>query len=201
MRRIETLASLVDKDYSVLDIGTDHAYLPIYLVKNNITTKIVASDISPNALEGAKKNLIKHGLEDKIELIVSDGFKSINKDFDIAVISGMGTENIKKILDTKKLPKTLIISTHKDHYDLRVFMNNLGYKIDKEIIIKEGKIYYDIIKYKSGVEVLSEFELLVGKIDNLEYIKYLKEKYNKLYKLSNNKKHLEYVRIIEKKLD
>ena len=70
MKRIETLASLVDKDAYVLDIGTDHAYLPIYLYKNNITKSIVGSDISKNALEYAKTNLVKYGLENKIKLII-----------------------------------------------------------------------------------------------------------------------------------
>ena len=104
MKRIETLASLVDKDAYVLDIGTDHAYLPIYLYKNNITKSIVGSDISKNALEYAKTNLVKYGLENKIKLIVSDGFKNINETFDIAIISGVGTGTIKKILDYNNLP-------------------------------------------------------------------------------------------------
>lgn len=201
MKRIKALASLVDKGAFVLDIGTDHAYLPIYLVKNRITSKVVGSDISSKALKGAYKNLKRYGLEEKIELVVSDGFKNIRSNFDVAVISGMGTENIKKILDTNNLPNTLIISTHKDHYNLRVFMNNIGYKIDKEIIVKENGIYYDIIKYKVGFEVLDKYELLVGRVSDIEYINYLKEKYSKLYKLSNDKKYLEYVSIIEKKLD
>ena len=63
MKRIETLASLVDKDAYVLDIGTDHAYLPIYLNKNDITKSLVGSDISKNALEYANTNLVKYGLE------------------------------------------------------------------------------------------------------------------------------------------
>lgn len=201
MKRIKALASLVDKGAFVLDIGTDHAYLPIYLVKNKITSKVVGSDISSKALEGAYKNLKRYGLEEKIELVVSDGFKNISKNFDVAIISGMGTENIKKILDTNNLPSTLIISTHKDHYSLRVFMNSIGYRIDKEVIVKENGIYYDIIKYKVGFEVLGKYELLVGRVSDIEYINYLKEKYSKLYKLSNDKKYLEYVSIIEKKLD
>ena len=72
MKRIEPLASLVDKDAYVLDIGTDHAYLPIYLYKNNITKSIVGSDISKNALEYAKTNLVKYGLENKIKLFKND---------------------------------------------------------------------------------------------------------------------------------
>ena len=125
MKRIETLASLVDKDAYVLDIGTDHAYLPIYLYKNNITKSIVGSDISKNALEYAKTNLVKYGLENKIKLIVSDGFKNINETFDIAIISGVGTETIvyenEKYYDLIKYEKG---SDNLDKYSLLVGLSN-----------------------------------------------------------------------------
>lgn len=201
MKRIETLASLVDKDAYVLDIGTDHAYLPIYLYKNNITKSIVGSDISKNALEYAKTNLVKYGLENKIKLIISDGFKNINETFDIAIISGVGTETIKKILDYKKLPNKLIISSHKNVLKLRKYMQSIGYKIIDEKIVYENEKYYDLIKYEKGYDNLDEYSLLVGLSNNIEYINYLKEKYKKLYNKSHDKKYLEYLSIIERKQD
>lgn len=201
MKRIETLASLVDKDAYVLDIGTDHAYLPIYLYKNNITKSIVGSDISKNALEYAKTNLVKYGLENKIKLIVSDGFKNINETFDIAIISGVGTQTIKKILDYNNLPNKLIISSHKDVLELRKYMQNIGYKIIEEKIVYENEKYYDLIKYEKGYDNLDEYSLLVGLSNNIEYINYLKDKYKKLYNKSHDKKYLEYLSIIERKQD
>ena len=201
MKRIETLASLVDKDAYVLDIGTDHAYLPIYLYKNNITKSIVGSDISKNALEYAKTNLVKYGLENKIKLIVIDGFKNINETFDIAIISGVGTQTIKKILDYNNLPNKLIISSHKDVLELRKQLQNIGYKIIDEKIVYENEKYYDLIKYEKGYDNLNEYSLLVGLSNNIEYINYLKEKYKKLYNKSHDKKYLEYLNIIERKQD
>lgn len=201
MIRIKTLASLVEKNVKVVDIGTDHALLPIYLYEEAITKNIVASDISKNALENAKINLSKHKLENKIKLVVSDGFKNLDETFDIAVISGMGTETIKKILDTKNLPNKLIISSHKNTQELRIFMQNIGYKIVKEIALKENNIFYDIIKYEKGIHTLSKYEILVGKSKNLEYKEYLLEKYKNLYKKSQDKKYFEYINIIERKLD
>ena len=201
MKRIETLASLVYKDAYVLDIGTDHAYLPIYLYKNNITKSIVGSDISKNALEYAKTNLVKYGLENKIKLIVSDGFKNINETFDIAIISGVGTQTIKKILDYNNLPNKLIISSHKDVLELRKYMQNIGYKIIEEKIVYENEKYYDLIKYEKGYDNLDEYSLLVGLSNNIEYINYLKDKYKKLYNKSHDKKYLEYLSIIERKQD
>lgn len=201
MRRIEALASLVDNDAKVIDIGTDHAYLPIYLYKNNITKNVVGSDISSKVLDFAYNNLSKYGLCDKIKLVLSDGFNNITDNFDIAVISGVGTETIKKILDKQDLPNTLIISSHKNVYDLRVYMQNIGYVIKKEVVVKENNIYYNIIKYIKGISKLDEYSLIVGLSNDLEYRDYLLNKYMSLYEKSKNKKYLDIIKIIERKQD
>ena len=201
MIRIKTIASLVDKDSKLVDIGTDHGYLPIYLYENEITKNVMGSDISSNALKFAKANFEKHNLSDKIKLIVSDGFKNLDEKYDTAVISGMGTDTIKKILNIDNIPNKLIISSHKNVDELRLFMNEKGYKIIKEIVLQENDIFYDIIKYEKGNEILNKYELLVGKSNNLEYEKYLLEKYKIIYNKSKNKKYLDYINIIERKLD
>lgn len=201
MIRIKALASLVDKDSRLVDIGTDHALLPIYLYENEITKKVTGSDISSNALEFAKNNLKKHNLSDKIKLIVSDGFTNLNDEYDTAVISGMGTDTIKKILDRENLPKKLIISSHKNVDKLRLFMNKKCYKIIKEITLKDNDIYYDMIKYEKGIETLSNYDILVGKSNDTEYKLYILDKYKRIYKKSKNDKYLEYINIIERKQD
>ena len=201
MIRIKALASLVDKDSRLVDIGTDHALLPIYLYENEITKKVTGSDISSNALEFAKNNLQKHNLSDKIKLIVSDGFTNLNDEYDTAVISGMGTDTIKKILDRENLPNKLIISSHKNVDKLRLFMNKKGYKIIKEITLKDNDIYYDMIKYEKGIETLSNYDILVGKSNDTEYKLYILDKYKRIYKKSKNDKYLEYINIIERKQD
>lgn len=201
MIRIKALASLVDKDSGLVDIGTDHALLPIYLYENEITKKVTGSDISSNALEFAKNNLKKHNLSDKIKLIVSDGFTNLNDEYDTAVISGMGTDTIKKILDRENLPNKLIISSHKNVDKLRLFMNKKGYKIIKEITLKDNDIYYDMIKYEKGIETLSNYDILVGKSNDTEYKLYILDKYKRIYKKSKNDKYLEYINIIERKQD
>ena len=201
MIRIKTLANLVDKDSKLVDIGTDHALLPIYLYENEITKNVTGSDISNNALEFAKTNLKKHNLIDKIKLVVSDGFNNLDDEYDTAVISGMGTDTIKKILDRNNLPKKLIISSHKNVDELRLFMNKKGYKIIKEITLKDNGIYYDMIKYEKGRENLSNYDILVGKSNDPEYKEYLLNKYKNIYAKSKNDKYLEYINIIERKQD
>lgn len=201
MNRIEAIASLVDNDALVVDIGTDHAYLPIYLYENDITKNIVASDISSNALLFAKNNLEKHNLSGKIKLVVSDGFKNLDECFDIAIISGVGTETIKKILDNEVLPNKLILSSHKNVSDLREYMFKIGYKIEKEIIVYENNIYYNIIKYVKGKDNLSKYDLLVGLSNDINYKKHLLNKYKEIYEKSHDKKYLEYINIIKRKQD
>lgn len=201
MNRIKAIASLVDNDALVVDIGTDHAYLPIYLYENDITKNIIASDISSNALLFAKNNLEKHNLRGKIKLVVSDGFKNLDECFDIAIISGVGTETIKKILDNEVLPNKLILSSHKNVSDLREYMFKIGYKIEKEIIVYENNIYYNIIKYVKGKDNLSKYDLLVGLSNDINYRKHLLNKYKEIYEKSHDKKYLEYINIIKRKQD
>lgn len=201
MNRIKAIASLVDNDALVVDIGTDHAYLPIYLYENDITKNIVASDISSNALLFAKNNLEKYNLSGKIKLVVSDGFKNLDECFDIAIISGVGTETIKKILDNEVLPNKLILSSHKNVSDLREYMFKIGYKIEKEIIVYENNIYYNIIKYVKEKDNLSKYDLLVGLSNDINYKKHLLNKYKEIYEKSHDKKYLEYINIIKRKQD
>ena len=199
--RIEAIASLIDKDAYILDIGTDHAYLPIYLYNNHITNKIIASDISDKVLESSFNNLKKYSLDKNILLIKSDGFTNINYDIDTAVIAGMGASTIIRIIENaSKLPNTIIISSHNDQELIRKYMNSINYKIDKEIVIKDNNIYYVIIKYIKGNEILTDEEILFGKSNNKEYLNYLLNYYQDLYNKSHKIIYKEYVLTIEKKL-
>ena len=170
--RLLAIASLIDKGSSVLDVGTDHAYLPIFLSQNKKCKSIIASDVSSNALKIAKDNLKKYHIND-VKLILSNGLDSINDDYDTIVLAGMGTSTIIKILENKKLPNTLIISSNNDLYKLRKFMNKIKYKIKEEIVILEKNKYYDIIKYQKGNEKLSYFKKMYGKSNDKKYYKYL----------------------------
>lgn len=170
--RLLAIASLIDKGSSVLDVGTDHAYLPIILSQNKKCKSIIASDVSSNALKIAKDNLKKYHIDD-VKLILSNGLDSINEDYDTIVLAGMGTSTIIKILENKKLPNTLIISSNNDLYKLRKFMNKIKYKIKEEIVILEKNKYYDIIKYQKGNEKLSYFKKMYGKSNDKKYYKYL----------------------------
>lgn len=190
--RLLEIAKLVPKNSCVLDIGTDHAYLPIYLSKNNICKSIIASDISENALASGRKNLKKYNVKN-VKLVLSDGLENITETYDVITISGMGTSTILKILNNKNLPNNLIISSNNDLHLLRKSMNEKGYTIKKELAIKDSNKYYDIISYEKGKEKLSFYQLLYGKSKNKDYYKYLLSKEKYIFYKSKKIKHLKNI--------
>ena len=191
-KRLQAVATLVDIDSKVIDVGCDHAYLDIYLTKNNGNT-CIATDINENALEIAKSNIKKYKLEDKIETKLTNGLKDINiKDKDNIVISGMGTHTILEILNTNKLSNTLIISSNNNIEILREEIIKLGYIIDSEIfLIDKGKPYI-IIKFIKGYKKYSKIDIAIGPIlkNNKEYKNYLINKNKKILNHISKKKIL-----------
>ncbi len=179
-KRLQGIASLITINNKVIDIGTDHGYLPIYLVKEKNFKNVACSDISLDVLEGTKKNIQKYNLESKIAVYLSDGFINLPKTYDTAVLSGMGFYTIKKILEYNKLPRELIICCHNNLDMLRSFMQKIGYKIIKEVVVYEKGKYYVIIKYQKGIDNLTIEEIKFGKNYDYHYLNYLKEKYQKL---------------------
>ena len=108
--RLEAVASLVKKNCNVLDVGTDHAYLPIILSKTGKCQSIIASDVSNNALSYGEANLKKYHITN-VKLVLSDGLKNIRDKYDTLTICGMGTYTIIDILKSGYLPKNIIISS------------------------------------------------------------------------------------------
>lgn len=190
--RLLTIAKLIRPNAKVLDVGTDHAYLPIYLKTNNLCKSVIASDVSPNALEGARKNLEKFG-ETDIKLVLSDGLNDVKDEFDTLVISGMGTYTICKILENKELPKYIILSSNNNLYELRKYMNTLGYKIKEEVAIEDKGKFYDIISYEKGEEKLSKTVLKYGKSKNKLYYKHLYTSEKLIFKELNFKRKIGYL--------
>lgn len=170
--RLKSIASLIDKDTTVIDIGCDHALLDIYLTING--TKCIAADINKNALEIAQYNIKKYNLSDKIKTVLSDGLKNIEiPTNNTIVICGMGTKTIIDILkDTSKLDN-LIVQSNNELEELRRYITSKNFYIDKEIKLKDKNKFYTLIKFKKGIKKYSKFEYIYG-IDysNKEYIDY-----------------------------
>lgn len=193
--RLQKIADLVKDGEKVLDIGTDHAYLPIYLVQKRQFSHVWASDISAQVLKQSSQNIQKYHLNEAITLIESDGFAAINMSFDVAIIAGMGCHTIIKILEkAKKLPAALIIQSNNNLPLLRTYLNKLAYKIVKEEVIFEKGKYYVIFRYEKGKEKLTKDEILFGKNYHKEYLMALLNKDQEIWAKSHNQKLLKEIK-------
>jgi len=149
--RLQAILELVDNNSIVLDIGCDHAYLPISLVLNNKSIKAYALDNKVGPLNNASKNIEDYNLNNKVFTVLSDGFKDLkNNDYTTVTISGMGALNIIDILNNAKKEqldnKVFIFEANRDNDILREYLMNNGYSFVDERIVFEDNIYYFVIK-------------------------------------------------------
>lgn len=188
--RLKAVTGMVTKGKKVADIGTDHGYVPIYLVENSICSKVYAMDINEGPLKIADKNIAIHGLSDKIETIQSNGMEKLKDNMvDGAIISGMGGDLIVDILSRGKNIKginELVLSPHR-RVDLvrKYLLENNWEIIDEKMLIDSGK-YYTIIKALKNdkkLHMYSDVELKYGKmlLDNKDLVLkgYLEKEYLK----------------------
>lgn len=193
-KRLELIASMVDKCDSVVDVGTDHGYIPIYLIKNGICNKAVASDINKGPVEKAIKNIKRENLQDKIECRLGSGLSTVKPgEVEAAVIAGMGGNLIRDIIledfNVFKKLNFLLLQPVQNPEVLRKFIYESGFMIiDEELCYDEGK-YYEIIKVRYGEDskILKDIDyeissLLIKKKHPLmkDYISYKLEKYGKI---------------------
>lgn len=168
--RLETISSLIPINASVIDIGCDHALLDIYLIENKIASKVIASDINNNALNNAKDNIKKYHLEKIIDTRLGNGLDTLSKsdNIDTIVISGMGAHTIVGILknniDKLKNIDTIVIGSNTKLEFLRKELMKIDYIIEDEVIVKDNKKTYIIIKFIKGRKRYNKKELYFGPI-------------------------------------
>lgn len=161
--RLRTVAHMCDKGAVVADIGTDHGYLPIYLVQEGIAPSAIAMDLRKGPLEKAKKHICDNCLEDRIQTRLSDGLEKLSKnEADIITICGMGGRLIADIVTKGKDVITqntiLVVSPQSEVGEFRHFLVSQGFEIEDEQMLKEDGKYYFIIKCRKSEEsVCSEF--------------------------------------------
>ena len=207
--RLKVIASYIDINDKLIDVGCDHGYLGIYLKQNNLCNDILLTDISQNALNNAIDNIKKNKLN--INTLCTNGLNNINIDnYNTISISGMGTTTILNILSVLKSNKTinkLIIQSNNDLYILRKEIIKFGYFLEDETTIKENNIYYVVSKFIKGIKKTDDNTLLFGinKEDKKEYYTYLLDNYNNILKnIPNNNKDrtiiINYINILNKLL-
>lgn len=170
-KRLEAAASFARQGARIADVGTDHAYLPIYLLLTDRITGAVASDINIGPVERARENIYSFGAENKISLLLTDGLFGIEEYApDDIFILGMGGELIVDIVSSAKWLKNpnlrLVLQPMTHPEAVREYLSQNGFSIIDELLVKEEKIYQIICaEYSGEKENLDACELMLGKIN------------------------------------
>ena len=154
--RLLVCAGFVNQGDRVADIGCDHGYLSIHLLVNGIAASVIAADINEGPLQSAVNNAEKYGVREKIAFFLSDGVQNIPRDFDTLVCAGMGADTMISILEAAPWLRSdsyrLILQCQSKRPTLRRYLSDMGWRITRETLVKEGKFFYPImeITYEPG---------------------------------------------------
>lgn len=183
-KRLKRIAEHVDKCESVADIGTDHGYIPIYLVKEGICKKAIASDINKGPIEKAKVNVAFEGVSNKVKCLLGPGLNPLKVgEVNGVILAGMGGNLTRDILlaDMEKVKRYdfIILQPAQNPEVLREFLYKNDYEIIDEDLIKDEGRFYELFKVKYN----ENSEKLVFE-DELEYevSPLLREKNHPLFK-------------------
>ena len=180
-KRLLAIASFLDKEDKVIDVGCDHGYLGIYLKENNLVNDLLLTDINSNALENAINNINNKGLN--IKTLLTDGLYNINlNNYNTITISGMGTSTIIDILKKNNVINKIIIQSNNNLDELRSFMNDNNYYLADEVTINENNIWYVISLFERIDKKNTSMEIKYGlnKKDKIDYYKYLIDTYKRI---------------------
>lgn len=149
-KRLEICAGFVHPGDRVADIGCDHGYLSIYLLKNNIASHVYASDIGEGPLQSAHINAHKFGVANRLQLYLSDGVHNIPRDFDTLICAGMGGDTMVHILENAPWLKSskyrLILQCQSKTPMLRAYLTQNGWRIAEETALKDGRFLYTVME-------------------------------------------------------
>ncbi|MBU3114669.1 tRNA (adenine(22)-N(1))-methyltransferase [Clostridium lacusfryxellense] len=214
--RLKLIASMIEECDTIVDVGTDHGYVPIYLVKRGLIKKAIASDINKGPVEKAKNNIELNKVSRQISCRLGSGLSTVKKgEVEVAVIAGMGGNLIRDImesdLDVVKELDYMILQPVQNAEVLREYLYNTGYDILNEEICNDDGRFYEIIKvkYNNKPVVIDSIYYEISKvlldkkhIVMKEFIEYKLQKYTKIYDTlnedtitsKNRKKHIYYIK-------
>lgn len=149
--RLERVAAKVPKGARLADIGSDHGYLPVALMRRGLITMAVAGEVATTPFHAAQRTVRDNGLEQQITVRLADGLAAMKPDDGITAISvcGMGGETIRDILESGKRhlsgQERLILQPNGGEQPLRQWLMDNGYSILREELLRENRFYYEII--------------------------------------------------------
>lgn len=170
--RLQTVADWVPQNAKLADIGTDHGYLPVWLLQNGRISEAIAADLRAGPLDAARRTAKRFGVEGKVSFRLCDGLTGIEPgEVDTVAIAGMGGETIAGILEaapwTKEDETLLLLQPQTAFFELRTYLSKQGYRILKEKIVCEGNRLYIAVMARCGKpEPMNVGELWAGKNSN-----------------------------------
>lgn len=166
--RLLAVASFVKRESKVCDVGTDHAYIPIWLIKNGVSVSALAMDINEGPLERAKENIEKFDMSEKVKTRLSDGLCKLEKnEADTVIIAGMGGILINRILENAKelLPgiKHFVLQPMTAIEETRKFLAENSLLIEDEKLVREEDKIYTVLSVTHGkMDVKDDIYYYVG---------------------------------------
>ena len=154
-KRLQAVADLVSEGQIVADVGTDHGYIPIYLLETKKCEKAIAMDINKGPLLCAKEHIAEHGLNQKIQVKLSDGVKALSAgECDCVVVAGMGGALAVKIMEEgREIFRSLrefVLQPQSELAKVRQYLWENEYcVIAEDMVLEDGK-FYPMMKVKSG---------------------------------------------------
>ena len=148
--RLETVLSFVACEGTAADIGTDHGYVPIELVRRKLVKRALAMDVQKGPLSRAEKNVKAAGLEEKIETRLSDGLNKLRPgEAETVIIAGMGGELLIHILEQgERMWESVnqwVCSPHSEIPKVRRWLWEHKFPIVRESMVYEEEKYYTIL--------------------------------------------------------
>lgn len=208
-KRIRTIASLIENDKKVIDIGCDHAFLAVVLRQNGHQGEIVCTDLRKGPCQKARENLDLYGYTD-IPVIRTPGVQGIEFQADIAVMAGMGFKTVREIIeddmDYFRSCEKIIIQLNHSNDLLRRWLTESGFAVEDELMIRDYK-YYEILTVINADQQLTEDEIIYGPVllrqRSPEFMAYYEEKAGKLKKVmeSLTPEHPDYKTVHKKRED
>ena len=190
--RLMAIANLVRKDKIFADIGTDHAYLPVYLVEKGIVNKAIAADLRVGPLDNAKETVVSYDFTKQIELRLSDGLDNFKEnEVEEIAVAGMGGLLISSFIERTQWLKNsdihLILQPMTHIEELRKTLFDYGFIVDNEVVAEDGDKLYIIISayYYGEATTYNVLDLILGRLplnrDDLskKYLEKVYTKYNK----------------------
>ena len=150
-KRIYKMADMIARGESVADIGTDHGYVPMILMRDGISPRVIMSDISEGSLAKAKETFKIAGLDaPEGDFRTGDGVETIGRsEVDVVIIGGLGGHTIVEILDADiektRSFKRFVLQPRKHSGALRYYLYTHGFDITEEALSPEGKFECEII--------------------------------------------------------